>query len=368
MVLLIIVIGGYFYYQNIYNTKQVTQKNTQQTAINADIAAGRDAQIAGDGATAVPILEKTVAQAQDQSTRAFAQIVLAAAYITAGRTEDGVNLYKSISLDTTVPALWRALAGQHAIEYYLGGKDIAFARTVLFTGPTWGTFLDPKIDGQKGIDTAVINGLIWVTSLAPSYGAEYELASKYADLVLQGGDADTVRLNSVNATTHIQKGDAAIKSVIANGAPAGDTSFGNRVGVAMEHKAITLDELYQAKAITDSADSVISAYNDSISMVEKDPTLKIPMTSGLYARYHLATFMMHVDSVKYANTIADTLNPLYGDSLRTMNFYTGFLKLYGSDPQYKNSLMWKDMVALSKLEPKFKELLLQMGWNSADLK
>jgi hypothetical protein len=368
MILVVVVIGGYFYYKNGAQQNQNTQKTANQDAINADISKGRNATLSGDGATAVPLLEKSVADTQDSSTRALAQINLASAYIVAGRKEDGVNLFKQVSLDVKAPPSFRASGGQHAIEYYLGGKDIAFARSVIFTGPVWGAFLDQSISGQKGVDIAVINAFNWVTSLAPSYGAEYELASKYADQVQLGGTADTIRLNTVNATTHIQKGDIDYKQTINSGVPAGDNGFNSRLGVALEHKAIALDELYQAKAINDNADTVISTYQDSITLVEKDPTLKIAVSSGLFARYHLAAFMMHVDSKKYASAIADTLAPLYGDSMRSTNFYTGFLKQYGSDPQYTKTPMWNDMVALSKIQPQFKELLLQEGWSPTDLK
>jgi hypothetical protein len=258
----------------------------------------------------------------------------------------------------------------------LSGKDIDFALQTIFTGPTWGDFLtgNPK---ENDVDAAVIKSLEWITSLSPAFGPEYVLASKYADWIKQGVNPDMRASYITLAHQHLDKGDTEYQKALEKNQAFREQNLtsvppysDNRLGVGIEHKALALDALFLAKATEKNAKDVESTYEEAIALLEQDSTLNSALVSGLYTRFHLAVFLARVDAKKYSQIIIDTLAPINktNSNLRQSNFYQSFLRNYGKDTRYRNTDAWKDIVLVAHIDPLFKNLLIELGWNTNDFK
>lgn len=362
----------FFYFLPTHSQAQLQQ---QKQAVDISLSDAKKMIMIGQSSEAIPLLEKNVTSATDAGQEAVAKINLGIAYVGAGMPDKGIALMKEVSTDITYPLGYRSTAAQQVLEYYISGKDSAFALNNIFTGVIWGSFIKEKNPDAKALELGVINAFEWVTTLAPSFPAEYTLASKYAVLAGETTGSTTARAQYQNlALQHVKKGDAAYQDALALNQrslqkdPTIVPPFVDyRLGVGLEHKGITLAALYEQKVSGVTLSDVESAFADCLALLEKDPTLKGSLVSGIYARYHLAAFYAHINSKQYASKIVATLAPMYNTSLQSSNFYQSFLKIYGTDGIYYKTQDWNDLVLLSTIDPKFKSLLLSLGWKASDL-
>jgi hypothetical protein len=346
----------------------------QHAKVESAVQDARLALYKGGGSETIPTLESSVSQATDVYQKAYAQLTLGSSYVASGMSDKGIALWKQISLDTNNPPAIRSSAAQLTLEHYLSSKDIGFALNNIFTGPTWGDFLQGSTSTDPAvIDLGVIRALEWTASLAPSFPTEYTLATEYGERIVQGYEPSKKAQYITLAQEHIKKGDAIYQlSVQYNqqttppGSPVLPPFSDYRLGVGIEHKAWALGDLYQAAAPDVTIAQVKKTYADSLAILEKDPTARGSIVSADYARFHLAAFLLHAEGQSGAQDIRDALAPIYNVSTRIdSDFYQGFLRQYGADPRYKGTLMWNDMVKLAKVDPRFKSLLEQLGWSDS---
>ncbi len=375
LVAAVLAVGGVGYYYFFYAPSHSASYLTRQREIfNRDLSDSKKMVMTGQSSDAIPNLEKIAQSATDNTQEALAKDNLGMAYMIAGMPEKGIALLKEVSVDDKYPTAYRSTAAQEVMEYYISGKNVDFALKNIFTGPIWGDFIKAKTVDAKALELGAINGFEWITTLGPSFAPEYTLASKYA--VLAGETTDSLERSQSQtlAKQHLVKGDAAYQAALdANKIFLVDnptqvppyTDF--RLGVGLEHKAITLSMLYEQKVPGITLANVESAFTDTLALLEKDPAIAGNITSGIYTRYHLAAFYAHISAKQYSAKILTTLAPMYNTALQNSSFFQSFLKNYGTDGIYYKTQDWNDLVLLSKSDPKFKSLLLSLGWKASDL-
>ena len=377
LVVLVIFGGGVYLLKPslVYRILGVSNRPTQRSITNAYIDQGRKLVQSGNPDQAVPALEKAVQNATDTTQEYSAKLVLASAYITSSNVATrakGVSLFKEISLRADYPGMVRSNAANSAVEYYLSSKDVSFAQKNIFTGPTWSDFMNGNTFDSVGLEKGVISALEWTSTLALSFSPEYTLAYYYGEQI--GNDKTSKYIHMVK--DRIQRGDLAYAAALQVNAdfstknPTGGLPpyTNNRLGIGLEHKALALVDLYKVGQADLTFEEIAKEYTDSIALLEKDPNDKMARVSALYNRFHLAVFYVDESPTKYKSQITTALAPLYKDDLKSSNFYTGYLKSYGTNPALANSQIWKDMVKLGRADVQFKALLLSVGWNESAFK
>jgi tetratricopeptide (TPR) repeat protein len=370
-----IIVGCATYYFLYFRPAHEAARLLQQKqAVDVSLSDAKKMMAVGQSSEAIPSLENDVAQAADKGQESVAKINLGIAYYSAGMPEKGVALLKEVSTNVVYPMAYRSTAGQQILEYYISSKDTDFALKNIFTGIVWGDFIKESNPDAKALELGVINAFEWVSVLGPSFSTEYVLASKYAALANETTDSATKTKYQNLAIDHVKKGDDAYQYALKINQDSLQKNpnlvppfVDYRLGVGLEHKALTLSLLYEQKVSSIELANVESAFKDALTILEKDPNLKGNIVSGIFTRYHLAAFYAHIGSAQYASKILSTLAPMYNPSVQDSNFFQSFLKNYGTDKIYYKTQDWKDIVALSKIDPKFKSLLLSLGWKSSDL-
>ncbi len=364
LLLLVLFSGSWYYFFNVSRQKALLRgEETLQNARNILYTSG--------GLAAIPYLEQAVRESANNTQKAQAEVNLANAYVSSGeRIEEGIELWKSISLNEGYPANYRSSAAQSVLGHYNARRNIDFALAHIFTGPVWGGFIEGKSKDEAGLKLAMRDGYEWILSFDDSatlFMVAYQLARRYAnppeqDLVqskkyLGVGDTVFQRALAVNAAARESNPNAPL--------PFADHVIGN----ALVAKAQTLAAFRLARFDGVTFGTVEEAHKQIFSFLGKDSTKESNNVSTLlFAYYNFADFLRKDDAVKNSQQILETLAPIYvlQQKYPQASFFAGFLKVYGTDLALKTADARKDILALTVVDPRFKTLLINLGWQAND--
>lgn len=358
-----------------YDSTQLSPGQVRRQQVDQDLQAGRRLLDTSSAQSAIPWLQQAASQAIDLDQMARAELNLGNAYRLAGMPQQGIALLKLVSLNIAYPSGYRSTAAQDAMQYYISGKDSTFAVQNIFTGATWGDFLQGPPTATN-LNLAIKNCLLWVLSIdtsLSSFSVNYRLANWYAEDALgQTGNAQAHQ-DVVWAEHYLQLGDGMYPDVLAANAAAlqqtPDTVppfTQSVVGNALILKARALGDLYLIEANNVTFDAVMQAFKQALALL--DGNRPSSSSTVLFSYFHFAEFLVKADPAANAEQISSALSHLYANPAlyQTNSFFQGFLKQYGTNPIYRGNATWKDIVALAKVDSRFKAALMSVGWSSAE--
>jgi tetratricopeptide (TPR) repeat protein len=374
--LFIIILGAGAVYYFVILPKQLTPAEILAQQVDKNLQSGRQLLNQNSPQSAIPWLQQAASQAVDLDQKSRAELNLGQAYLAAGMSQQGIALLKEVSLNETYPVGYRSTAAQNIVGYFKDGKDVNFALQYVFTGPTWSDFIKGTTPDATGMNTAIKNAYLWIASFDNStsaFNVYYTLASWYGE-DLSGQTGATQADEIVQTKKYIQLGDAMYPQVLALNAtakqsdPTGVPPFTvGVIGNALTLKARALAGLYRVGDASTTLNAVSTAFTQAITLLDSDPT---GYSTSLYSHFHFADFLVKVNPTANAQKVTDTLTFLYSDpSQYSVNvFFQGFLKLYGAQNSiYRGTLTWKDIVIMTHIDPRFKSLLINLGWSVSDL-
>ncbi len=363
LVLLLMVVGGYFFFiKPMMNTQKLVEEQTQSIETARQLIA-QDREDA-----AIPLLEGVVKDTANVNVAALANLNLGNAYIVADREEKGIALLKQVSLDQAYPPWVRSLAVENIVGYFFAsGARNSVAQSVIFTGPQWSSFVSGVPAGSIGYARAAREALVWGEEIHPLVNIEYRLAHWYAQrLHLYRADQPMYSLYLSSAQKYLAKGDkeyTAVQDTIEESTfPMNNFMRGS----ALMLKARTLRALYGEKVSGITETMVTDAFNQSLVYFEKGNSSR-SITSAFSARFFLAAFLNDTNSSLYKSDIISTLTPLYNQSLATSTSFTKLLRAYSVNTESRQSKQGRDMVNLAETDPRFKDLLISLGWKESYL-
>lgn len=365
-------IGGLAYWLVAFRASS-SPEEMQRQRFSENLQAGRQLLSNGVGGTALDLLEQAVMQAANPAQKSRAELNLGSAYVQAGMPQKGIDLWKQISINASYPVAYRSTATQDVLSYYISGKDVDFALSEIFTGPVWGGFIKGQSPDLRGLNLAFKNALLWIDSFEfpnHSFIIQYRLANWYGeDMLIASGTAKEYDLSQ--ARHYIQRGDAAYDRALATNTEALKKSpndlppyVDSILGVGLTLKARTVGAMYLdlVKVGGVTFDHATSLFKEAIGLSERRSG------TASYSRFHFAEFLELADPVANKQQILDALAPLYTATNRDdATFYQDFLKRERADARYHDTLSYRHLVGLSKIDPRFKSLLISLGWKSSDL-
>jgi len=314
----------------------------------------------------------------NKSQQAYANALLGAAYLQSGEVQKGVEILKTLSLNEEAPSRARQQAVYALVRYIFANADVDTAVRYVYTGPRWSEFLMVSGSSATPREVGVANRKAqeWAMSLNPSNPLPqlaYSLASKYSsELALSKTLTTQERLEYERKTfEYLALGDKNYSQLL-EALSATSTQATVRtidvfdVGIALSLKSNTLNNLFVAKVSGVDLPMVQSAFADTVRILEKDPQAKTLMLTALHTRVNFAVVLYLTDAKTYTKEIQETLAPIYGEVSKHAQF-TDYLRSYGTDPLLKTSHAAKSFKALATIDPRFKDLLLQVGWGASDL-
>jgi|GEM_PF-1838964 len=340
--------------------------------INSLLHRGARLVLQGDAGLATPALEQARSEAQTSTQKAIAAIALSAAYLQSGEATKGVELLKQTTQDTSLPSYYRARAAENVLVYYSTPTTPEFNEQTIFTGAIWGSFVENKEKTIEGYDLAARDGFVWAQTLAgsstPLLYTPYRLASWYGARAVLPEYSESERTEFKQlAQRYLEVGDNAYSQALAKNelilknAPSALVPYPSTVvGLSLASKASAMKSLYVLKVDNISFDDVIRTYDEAIEIQEGDGNMNSRVANALYTRLSKAGFLVNESSQKYKQEILDTLTPVYKPELRRFPFFTSYLAVYrgvSSDKPAK-----KNMLLLANIDPRFKNLLIELGW------
>jgi hypothetical protein len=322
-------------------------------------------------------LTQLLKQNLNSQQQATARLNLGTAYLDTDPTK-AAEILKGLSLDESAPPWYRAAAAEMILNYALAIRDAQFTDSVLFTGPVWGEFTrsDPQ---TPQADLAFRKAFEWASTLYPVFGIEYQIAMWYASTAGTLASSTDTNLYASTALSRIAAGDVdlaaaekANQAALQQSPDAIPPYTDYEIGLGLSVKARALANLFVLHKLgVLSVSDVQAVYLQAQSYLEKNPQVTGALASALYTRYYFALFLLHIDENTYKQMIVDTLAPIYGayqtPALRTANFFS-YLKSERSTTtaQGQKTPLQLATIKLAGIDPRLKNLLLQLDWPAAD--
>jgi hypothetical protein len=215
----------------------------------------------------------------------------------------------------------------------------------------------------------------WIVSIDPSNSSPdllYRLAEWYGQDAISSSAAAQAS-DIAQARHYLALGDTSYANALAADASALATAPSNLppyvnsvLGDGLVLKARTLGALYRANAPNATFDDAANAFNQGIAQLEKSPSDADSIGSALYGRYNFAVFLAGTGASAHLQEIRTVLSPIDTDA-ETAAFYQSFLKPLPTTSGFKSSLTRQNILQLAAADPKFKAVLIGLGWTATDL-
>lgn len=351
--IVIVVTFGYLHYMKLKSPEG------DMTAEQIESAYEEGARLLESGNAPEAILQfnKLLEAADTPEVQGQLKLNLGVAQLKINRPE-GIALLKEVSLNEEYEPITRAKAVNHVLNEYTATKDVELAREHIFTGPTWGEFLE---EGSGSVDAAVLQGFEFSNSIYPTPEALSRVATEYAKLLSQSSSQEEKEQYAKIVLENIDESEALIESLrTADRIHYGDTHY-TEIAVAYNRIGTALDALY-FEGYIDDADRVESAFQSAI-----DTLLENTGGDGteLFVRYHYADFLLRLDAEGRRESIVKTLSPM--NKMTSNHNIASFLHTRISETALNQEKdvtepARPDSIALlAEISPEFREALLNIG-------
>lgn len=352
--IVVIVVIGYvvFHRMNIFERKNA---DTAEQQFASDIQKGGELLTGGNSAEAILHFHRLIEDAETPTQEGIAKLNLGVATL-GSNTEEAISLLKEVSVNENYDPFTRAKAVNHILNEYTATSNEAFAREYIFTGHTWGTFLE----GAATIDEAVLKAFEFSASLNPTPEAAMRIAVETALLMQEDISEEERNSLAERVLANIASGDAAIASLRDAGRVRyGDTHF-TEIATALNRKGIALGVLYFEGHIDDPQE-VEGAFQDAINVLIENGG---GSGTELFVRYNYADFLLRLDAAGRRESIEKVLAPM---SKMTENHnIADFLKNLMSSADSNElddsrALRINNIVELARISEEFHQALLRIG-------
>lgn len=340
-IILILGVAGFFYYQPRYET---SMQKGGEFFIKKDVRA-------------IAEYEEALKMSETPQERINALISLGSAYLLMSDYDRGIATLRDASLDGSYPPFFRALAAHYLLSFYVRNPDEAL-KGGIFKGPVWGEFAR---NAELGDFNAIAErGYEWIVSeITPIYPAEYFLAARY------GVRAE--RTSGKERQTYLSRAEEKLS--IGNNLLYGSTttpaqSIGSQgtVAWALQSKIIAtsaLSRLAPKKYTEKDLEHAFNEANRAALVSEKidDSPLAHEVTLSVRLIYSLALARLPTaQKEETRQKIRELIAPIIDETT---------LDSYLRDAH--DAVHLKPLLAnVAKIEPRFEEKLLALGWQASD--
>lgn len=343
LLLIIVIAGVFFLFGKEYFMGPVSEKIIEE---------GRLLFHEGNYSGADIKYQQALKEAETKKDEASAKVNIGTARLRSDLRE-GIKILKEVSLDESYPKFERSSAISYAASVALA-SDLDFAKNYVFTGDIWSGFLPIGNFDREALELAVRRAFEWSADLYSVFPSEYRIAWWYSKQIIEGKTKSDEEIKQFVAIIK----DRMIKGNVSLGIAQAAGTFPSRVVAGYILRGIALEGLYVAGE--SSIEEVKNTYNQALAIAEANKDDVEAYARIPYARYNLANFLVNRVKTYDTKEIRDILSPLYDYNINSSAFF-GFLR---SDAERSN----KGIIALSKVDPRFKELLLSLGWKESDFK
>lgn len=321
----------------------------------------------GSTGDAILKFEEAAKNATNENEAANAKLNLDFALLSAD-TSRGIAALKAFALDESMPPGYRATAINALLIYLLGSKDVGLAVNQIFTGGKWQTFMAGAPPTLTGVDLAIRRAFEWSVELFPGYTAEYRIGWWYGKQIKSGAvkgkeaeaAGDTIQKRIAAGDILLfqdEKRLSSLSSDVINNRFEPHQIAGNGYSI----RGLALEGLWLLGRV--SEDTVRQSYEKALAIVDKyindDRDLG---TTLLYTRFNFAAFLAGVNLQKNREEIVKILSPIYGYISQSKAF-PAFLR---NEAQGDDAVVRKAIINLGLADPRFKNLLLSLGWKEKD--
>ncbi len=356
-VLVAALIGGFFYiYDRVKNQENVTDytvTNTPFTVLTRDnqyFAQASAAARAGNYEQAIQLYEQALTLAEDSAQASQIQFTIALLEDRYGSAPRAIDLYKQIVISSTNDnhPLLKANAIANMVELYYRNGDSAVTEQI-FKDPPYSTFFvsnDLSLSYRRLAEYAV--------SFYPLALPELRIASWYAYRL-----TDVSRIATGEATSTypgiiqnaILRADQDIDRMRAN------TDDAQLIPNILTRKSALYLNMHDAGLATAQETEEVNKAALTIYSA-----IGAPDAIDGFARYYYAVFLAEQGSSR-ATDLQAVVSPFYDNP-----GYKGSLALAFFASEKTNALSQKSrLVKIANADPKFKALLISLGWNEKDL-
>lgn len=333
----------------------------------------------GERKEAIPVLEKLADEAPSKTEEARIKMMLAFAYL---EVQDGLkkstNLLKEVGADPSYPALLRAIAIEDMGDLWMLGarKNDALASNI-FSGEPYASFPDssPPFTTKHA---QLLSGANRIYEYASSFYAlpisEYRIAEWNVKLAFRSSKAKSIKLPNQTsnylkvAKDHLSKGNEAFSGASKLGYSGTDSGYAYWV------KGVTLGMLSEVENSEKFKNEAEEAFRDSIVILKQSDYRNAAYTKShiLWASFSYASFLERAYGEDREQEIQDLLVNVT-DSSASAKTHSGkykfgfmrYLERIGKSQSAGLGFIKYDRdsaTRLAKIDPKFAELLKQLGW------
>lgn len=363
ILLLILIIGAvvaFVAWNNTRTNTQATNSKGAQTYLalqssNSSFAQGLTAYNAGSYSQAANDFTQALSNTQNPVDMSLLQVYLATSLEREGQYDQAVSVFKTIASSTANSALIRAYAVQSLGEMFYSFKSPAIT-TAVFTGDPYQSLLV-----SNNVSTSYRNLFAYAATIYPLAISEYSVAQWYA--------GDYLILTEASSSTSVaQARKTSDQNAIQAALTAGDRDLPRLLGNAGSSPGDYLTALFtRANTLAsmsladDTTVNVDSTYQQLLS------TYAAYGVPDGYVRISYASFIASesgTSTTNRASDIATVLAPLYQGSLDTHGVGLSAYLTNGENSAATRTLY----SSIASNDPRFKTLLISLGWSSSDFK
>jgi tetratricopeptide (TPR) repeat protein len=350
------LIGGFLY---VYDRVKVRENTAGYSAIQTPFAVlARDNQYfaqanaaarAGDYEQAIQLYEQALAQAEDSAQASQIQFTIALLEDRHGSALRAIDLYKQIVMDPANDAhpLMRANAIANMVELYYRNGDSAVTEQI-FKDPPYSTFFvsnDTSLSYRRLAEYAV--------SFYPLALPELRIASWYAYRLTDGGMAPSGE--DTGTYPSIIQNAIALANQDIDRMRTGTDDAQLIPNILTRKSALYLNMFNAGLATAQETEEVCRA---ALTIY---PSIGAPDGIDGFARYYYAVFISEQGPSR-VNDLRAVVAPFYENP-----GYKGSLAFSFFASEKNNGLGQKTrLVKIANEDPKFKTLLISLGWNGKD--
>ena len=350
--LILLSVGGYWVWET-YTAPNPVESNKElysDLMSEQDFGKAESFRNASDPRQALLAYKDALPKTRTHEEEGQIKLLIAISTEQSGEYMAAIPLYKEVAANTVYPERIRANAVQYMglMQSFYGDPKI-----------TEEIFKDAPYTSLKAIHDPVSYRHLfeYASSLYPLALSELRIADWYATAVLiQGGvlpntkktitDEELVSYK-LQATTHLANADKEIDRM------RGDPLDDSNLPLALMRKAIALGKMERAKVFTNVAEQAFG-----IAQKEYEDR---GWTSG-FLYYNFALYLNQTSGAKRTDLIVRTLSGIYAG--QRDEYAISFLTNERTNVTGSKA----DIVSLAKVDPKFKDFLISLGWKTTDLK
>ena len=351
VVVLSLFFAGYYFYRDL-----------QRKNFEAEFSVAQALFESGDVEGAKHLFEEAKKRAVDRQSE-----IMSSFYLEVLNYQNdpmgALRFYKTKSLDESLEKQLRAVAVNGVLSFFIQNYGnvpamLEMAKSEVFVGEKWKDFAKDGLQNRDQLKFAIRKAYEWSSELYSTPESEYSIASWYADKIKHREvEGDAVDYGDI-IEKRIGRGDLAYMVLNYNEKVPSFFSGFNKI-----LKGLALEGLFILKRVDQK--QVEDNFNEAIAILEADPGNYLKIQTAGFARYHLARFFSSASPRGNAEKIESILAPLYtAEGVGVFEFlkFAKDAKAFQEDP-HRN-----DIIKMAKIDSRFRERLVAIGWNKNEFK